>query len=153
MNKNPAFVHVNIVARDWKKLAAFYSDVFGCIPKGPERDLQGEWIDGATGLENTRIRGIHLRLSGRDDGPTLEIFQYNNESDSPPNQINSPGIAHLAFLVDDVEEYTAGILSNGGSQLGQITTKEIESVGTIVFVYCRDPEGNIIELQTWNRRI
>ena len=152
MKNNTAFVHVNIVARDWKKLSAFYTDVFGCVPQYPERDMKGEWIDAATGLHKAHIRGIHLLLPGRKNGPTLEIFQYNDEPDGPINQINSPGIAHIAFQVDDVEKYTGKVLDGGGSMLGQVTKKEIESVGTITFVYCRDPEGNIIELQTWERR-
>ena len=28
------YVHTNIVARDWRRLAVFYQDVFGCTPKG-----------------------------------------------------------------------------------------------------------------------
>jgi predicted enzyme related to lactoylglutathione lyase len=44
------FVHTNIIARDWKKLAQFYIDVFECEPLKPERDLDGEWIDKMTGI-------------------------------------------------------------------------------------------------------
>ena len=153
MEHGAVFVHVNIVARKWKELAAFYTEVFDCVPQYPERDLAGQWLDDATGIGNSRIRGIHLRLPGRTDGPTLEIFQYDDEPARPPNRINSPGIAHLAFQVDDVEWYAERVLDKGGSRVGKITRRDIESVGTIVFIYCRDPEGNIIELQNWTRRV
>jgi len=36
------YVHTNLIAQDWKKLVRFYGDVFGYIPKGPERDLSSE---------------------------------------------------------------------------------------------------------------
>ncbi len=144
------FVHVNIIADDWQKLARFYIDVFGCEPVYPKRDLQGDWIDKTTGIKNVHIRGVHLRLPGYADGPTLEIFQYNKqaENDSPP-VINKPGFAHIAFLVDDVSHYYNKLLENGGSKLGELTIKEIEGVGTLTIVYARDPEENIIEIQSW----
>jgi len=37
----------------------------------------------------------------------------------------------------------------GGTSLGRVTQKEIENVGLLTFVYFRDPEGNIIEIQSW----
>jgi predicted enzyme related to lactoylglutathione lyase len=39
------YVHTNLIARDWKKLVRFYKEVFGCEPKGPERDLSAAWLD------------------------------------------------------------------------------------------------------------
>ena len=35
------YVHTNLIARDWKKLAKFYVKVFGCKLKPPERNLKG----------------------------------------------------------------------------------------------------------------
>ncbi len=71
------YAHTNIVAKDWKRLAAFYREVFGCIAVPPERNLSGGWLDRATGIEGAHLAGIHLRLPGCGQaGPTLEIFQY-----------------------------------------------------------------------------
>jgi predicted enzyme related to lactoylglutathione lyase len=56
---------------------------------------------------------------------------------------------HLAFEVNDVEETTAEVLRMGGSKLGDVTSAEVEGVGLLTFVYLTDPEGNIIELQSW----
>jgi len=33
------YKHTNIVANDWRSLAKFYEDVFGCEFVPPERDL------------------------------------------------------------------------------------------------------------------
>src|SRR5690242_18585856 len=44
------YVHTNLVARDWRRLADFYVNVFRCAVAGPERDLHGDWLDTATAL-------------------------------------------------------------------------------------------------------
>jgi hypothetical protein len=51
--------------------------------------------------------------------------------------------------VDDVEKTLEELIQHGGSEYGELVTKEIENLGTITVVYARDPEGNIIELQKW----
>lgn len=114
------FVHTNIVARDWRRLARFYEQVLGCIPVPPERHITGQWIEAATGVPNARIDGVHLRLPGHGEaGPTLEIFQYNQEASGLPPAINRPGLAHIAFAVDDVEAARDAVLANGGATVGE----------------------------------
>lgn len=141
------YVHTNIVARDWRQLADFYVKVFGCEPVPPERDLKGDWIDKAVNLRGTHITGVHLRLPGYRDGPTLEVFQYEDEPAREMVYPNTPGLCHLAFRVDDVLKTADKIVEMGGDWLGQLTEVEIKGVGTLVFAYMRDPEGNIIEIQ------
>jgi len=145
------FVHTNIVARDWKTLARFYIEVFGCRKKPPERNLGGAWLDKATSLKGAHIRGIHLRLPGYGaDGPTLEIFQYSKQRNRKAAVINTPGFTHIAFSVRDVGKVLEKVERCGGRRVGEIVSTEIEGAGPIDFVYARDPEGNIIELQKWN---
>jgi len=145
------YVHTNLIARDWKKLVRFYGDVFGCIPKDPERDLSGEWLDRVTSLSAARLRGVHLRLPGYGgDGPTLEIFSYDDMPDRQLPMPNEPGFAHLAFAVDDVEKALETVISAGGSSVGEIATTEVGGVGSLQVIYARDPEGNIVELQKWS---
>src|SRR5262249_41837313 len=64
MSVRAKYVHTNLIARDWKRLVRFYIDVFGCEPRGPERDLSGSWLDRLTSLRNAHLRGIHLTLPG-----------------------------------------------------------------------------------------
>ncbi len=147
---NIQFVHLNIVSKDWKKLAKFYMDVFNCNPKLPERHLIGDWLDNATNIKNAKIDGIHLALPGNFDyPPTLEIFEYNKNDSDSTKSINRPGFAHIAFHVDDVNKVCQLLEKNGGSKLGEMIIQEIEGVGIITFIYAKDPEDNIIELQHW----
>jgi predicted enzyme related to lactoylglutathione lyase len=143
------YVHTNLVAHNWKKLADFYISVFNCRRIPPERNLQGDWLDKGTGVKNAAIQGIHLLLPGYDEnGPTLEIFQYGNNTSKPTPAANQVGFSHIAFSVDNVEETLEKILQHGGSGVGEIAQKRlIERL--ITFVYATDPEGNIIEIQNW----
>lgn len=141
------FKHINLITKDWKRLASFYEEVLGCIPVKPERDLSGEWLDNATGIKKSHIKGIHLRLPGC--GQTLEIFQYENSPDRPKTVLNSLGFSHIAFIVDDVAEKAREICNAGGKVVGELAEVEIPEVGFLGFQYLSDPDGNIIELQKW----
>jgi hypothetical protein len=37
--------HTNLIAREWRGLARFYEEVFGCAPVPPERDYSGAAAD------------------------------------------------------------------------------------------------------------
>ncbi len=151
MTSNARFVHTNLIAQDWKRLARFYEQVFGCTPILPERDMAGQWLEESTGISNAQVRGMHLRLPGYgDDGPTLEIFQYNYQEERLKPASNRPGFAHIAFAVDDVESARDAVLAAGGGVVGKVVSVEVPDVGTVTFVYLTDPEGNIIELQSWS---
>lgn len=151
MAENVQYAHTNLIAQDWKSLAAFYEQVFGCTPVPPERHLAGDWLEAATGVPGAEIRGTHLRLPGRgDDGPTLEIFQYTRQQAAQHSAVNRPGFAHIAFAVDDVQAAHNAVLAAGGGAIGQIVSVEVPAAGKITFAYVTDPEGNVIELQHWS---
>jgi glyoxylase I family protein len=144
------YVHTNLVARDWRALVRFYVEAFGCEPVPPERDQQGAWLDAATGLTDARLRGMHLRLpGGGPDGPTLEIYSYDQAHTRASSMPNDSGYGHLAFSVQEVSRAVDEVLEHGGSLLGQIATTVVPGVGRLEVIYVRDPEGNIIELQAW----
>ena len=145
------YVHTNLIARDWKRLVRFYSDVFGCEPKPPERDMSGAWLDQLTSLRNAHLSGVHLQLPGYGgDGPTLEIFSYNQLVERQLPSANQCGFGHIAFAVDDVDEALRAVIAAGGSTVGNIVATEVDDVGVLRVVYARDPEGNIVELQKWS---
>jgi catechol 2,3-dioxygenase-like lactoylglutathione lyase family enzyme len=143
------YVHTNVIARDWDKLARFYEEVFGCVRVPPERDLSGPWLERGTGIPGARIRGAHLRLPGvGDDGPTLEIFSYDEVAEQSHPVANRAGYGHIAFAVEDVAAAVAEVVTHGG-KAGEIA-RERTPAGHIEFAYVRDPEENLIELQRWH---
>lgn len=146
------YAHTNLIARDWRRLAKFYQDVFDCVPLPPERDLSGDWLDRATAIEGSRITGMHLRLPGHGDaGPTLEIFQYDAMPAHPEVAPNTPGFSHIAFAVDDVPAMVRSVLEHGGAEVGELAVRDVADAGLLSFQYVADPEGNIIEIQNWKK--
>ena len=144
------FIHTNIISKDWRTLAAFYVKVFDCKILQPERNLAGVWLEKGTGVQNAKIKGVHLQLPGFDEnGPTLEIFQYEeNEPGSFTFKANREGFRHIAFHVDNVKKVLDRILKFGGKRLGEIVKRDFPN-GQLTFIYTTDPEGNIIEIQNW----
>ena len=147
------YVHTNIVAENWRILSEFYIDVFGCRQVEPERDLCGDWIDALTGLSHAHIQGMHLALPGfAEGGPTLEIFSYDpKQLYDKYDPINRKGFAHIAFHVDSVDQIVNKILDLGGSMVGSVVVREYRELENLTVAYCRDPEGNCIEIQNWNK--
>ncbi len=145
------YAHTNLVADDWLTMVEFYRDVFDCHPVGAERDHHGPHVDALTGLKDARCKGVHLRLPGfGDNGPTLEVFQYERNAPQPAKAANLPGFAHIAFQVEDVEKKREQVLARGGADLGKVQTIDIPGAGRLTLTYLTDPEGNIIELQRWH---
>lgn len=144
--------HTNLIARDWKALAKFYQDLFGCVPVPPERDFKGADLERGTGIAGAHLRGAHLRLPGHGpDGPTLEIFNYNVMQEGLEPAVNRPGFGHIAFVVDDVPSARETVLAAGGKPVGDIVTLTTATGAKVTWVYVTDPEGNVLELQSWSK--
>ena len=150
MIQGARYTHTNIVARDWRALAAFYESVLGCTFVPPERDYSGATIEAATGVPGSTLTGVHLRLPGGGEaGPTLEIYSYSLPADGPAPAVNRPGLAHLAFEVASVADARNEVVSAGGEPVGDVVTLTTATGARVTMCYVTDPEGNILELQAW----
>ena len=97
---------------------------------------------GLRSMELTAFLDAHLVI--------VKIFQYRPQQTPSSKSINHPGLAHIAFAVDDIDAARTAVLEAGGEIVGERTSVEIPNAGTITFQYLSDPEGNIIEIQKWN---
>jgi predicted enzyme related to lactoylglutathione lyase len=124
------FVHTNLIAQDWRRVAQFYERVFGCRRVPPERKLRGKWLEDSTGIPNAEIHGVQLLFPGySEEGPRLEIFQYNHEEERQGTAVNRPGYAHIAFAVEDVEAARDAVIAAGGGSVGEIVSTDIPGPG------------------------
>jgi len=145
------YAHTNLIARDWQSLAGFYESLFGCVRVPPERNYSGPALEAGTGVPGAVLCGVHLRLPGHGpEGPTLEIYRYSQLADSLPPAVNRPGLAHLAFEVPSVQEARQQVLAAGGKPVGETVTLTTATGRHVTWCYVTDPEGNIIELQSWS---
>lgn len=152
MVRGARYVHTNLVAKDWRALAGFYTRLFGCVFVPPERDDAGTALEAGTAVAGATMAGAHLRLPGHgDDGPTLEIYAYTPLLEGLPTAVNRPGYGHVAFEVESVEEARSQVLANGGRPVGEVVTLDRAGGLRVTWCYVTDPEGNVVELQSWSR--
>jgi len=53
--------------------------------------------------------------------------------------------------VDDVRKARQEVKAHGGSAVGEIVTLTTKTGAKVTWSYMTDPEGNIIELQSWSK--
>ena len=154
MNEGPIegvrYGHTNLIARDWRRLAGWYERLFGCTPVPPERDYAGRDLERGTAVPNAALTGVHLRLPGYvNDAPTPEIYTFASTEGASEARIDRPGFRHIAFAVADVEAARTRVLAEGGSPVGEIVSLATADGRRVTWCYVTDPEGNVVELQSW----
>lgn len=144
------YAHTNVIAKDWRSLAEWYVEHFGCEKVLPERDLSGPAMEAGTGVPGATLKGIHLRLPGHGpNGPTIEIFSYGSMPERVETDIHRPGYGHIAFQVADVAAARETVLAAGGRAVGEVVTTPVGQDRVVTWCYVTDPEGNAVELQAW----
>jgi len=145
------FGHVNVTSTDWRRLAAFYADLFGLELVPPERDYRGPDLDSATHITGAHLTGAHLRLPGHGpDGPTLEIYQYEAVEPARAPRVDRAAWGHIAFQVPDVGAALGHVEAAGGGRFGEVVMLATSDGRHVTWCYATDPDGNLLELQAWS---
>ena len=120
------FSYVQIGAKDYKTLADFYAKALGfvyCEDKG--------WLGGK--------EGVCLAAPGFAKGQA-PIFGFVPATEGSVAKINDAGFAHTCYETNDVKAAVKNLLKHGGSIHSTMNKPEIHPC-----VYCKDPEGNVVE--------
>ncbi len=140
--------HVNIVVEDLARMTAFYRDALG-LRVIREVTIQGDWIEAITLLPGVEADVVYLQPP---TGPPLELIAYRSPEGARPEKLGMPntkGLRHLAFLVDDLDATVESVRAAGGeifSPVRTVPTAQVEFQARQKWiVYCRDPEGNLLE--------
>jgi len=81
--------------------------------------------------------------------PRWRCFSTRTLLPMVPPPLDRTGFGHIAFAVPSVPFARDEVLAAGGSSVGDIVTLEASPDSRVTWCYVRDPEGNIIELQSW----
>ena len=133
--------HVGIIVKDLAGAKAFFLD-FGLELQG-EGELEGEWLDKIVGLNN--VKDAYAMLRTPDGEANIELIQFYRPSDESTVQqplANTPGIRHIAFVVEDIEAYVARLKKQGMEVFSEVQHYE----DSYKLCYVRGPEGIILEL-------
>lgn len=138
-------LHVSLTARDADALSKFYREALGLVDRRPPKRLSGENVSRGNGLPNSDIYTIWLHFPDN-QGPFLEIMEYNEVVERHTPAVNELGYAHIAFEVRDLQASIDKVLRSGGSLQGGVTNFGTDEKPHLI-LYVRDPEGNSLELE------
>ncbi len=135
--------HTGFVVKDLEKTIDFYTSVMGLNLVG-RTERQGDFASKLLAFPEAHIKGAFVELG---DGHQLELIQYIN----PPvgegllNR-NDAGASHLAFLVENIEEFYAD-KSGQGLTFNSDPAALYADDGKLLrkALYAQDPEGNWLE--------
>jgi catechol 2,3-dioxygenase-like lactoylglutathione lyase family enzyme len=135
--------HIGVVVDDLAAATAFFT-ALGLEVEG-EATVEGDLVDRINGLEDVRADIVMLRTPEGD--AQLELATYRSPSygsdDAPaPAPPNAPGLRHVLFVVDDIDESLAALRAQGGELVGELVNYENSSR----LCYARGPAGIIVEL-------
>ena len=133
--------HVGIVVSDLADAIGFFREL-GLDVQG-ETSVEGEWVDRIIGLEGVRTQ---LAIMQTPDGHgRVELVQFDSPPSPPGDRnapSNAPGIRHLLFAVEDIDDVVARLQARGAELVGELERYE----DSYRLCYIRGPEGIIIEL-------
>ncbi len=123
-----AYDHVGIRVSDPARAIHFYK-LFGfhVVAESPHSQSRAVEIENAAGVR------IHLICNGNEQEEARNVLQDNDW--------NFPGITHAAFLVPDLDAAAASL-----ARAGVPITEGPKHDTRRTYLFCRDPDGNVLEL-------
>lgn len=134
--------HLGVVVNDLEAATAFFVEL-GLELTG-QGAIEGALADRVVALEGIRTDNAWLKTP--DGHSQLELSKFHSPASSGGDggfvPANTPGIRHVAFLVDDLDAALAGLRDRGTELVGEVV--RFEGMYRVCFV--RGPEGIIVEL-------
>ena len=133
--------HFGIVVSNLEKSLKFYRDLLG-LKILTNMNESGEFIDNILSLNNVQVKTVKMESMG--GGTLIELLEYKSPiSNSVNKKIFDIGASHVAFTVNDIDEYYE-ILSNSGVTFN--SSPQISSDNKVKVAFCYDPDNIPIEL-------
>ena len=133
--------HVGIVVDDLAAAKAFFVEL-GLELDG-EASVEGRSVDRVVGLEGVRSDIAMMRTP--DGHARVELAKFHTppgRGGDPPAPANAPGIRHITFAVQGIDDVLARLRTHGAELVGELERYE----NRYRLCYVRGPEGIIIEL-------
>ena len=134
--------HIGIVVSDLAASLAFYAGLLG-LRLGNGGEESGKELDRIFGMPNVHLRTQKL-LTDRGDARVelVELLEPTHVTGAARG-LTDVGITHFAITVDDIELTYRELRSAG---VTFVSAPERDASGFAKVAFCRDPDGNLIEL-------
>jgi catechol 2,3-dioxygenase-like lactoylglutathione lyase family enzyme len=134
--------HVGIVVSDLSRALSFYVGALG-MELGSGGEESGPELERILGIAGVRIWTQKLLSKKRDTRIELIEFLHPERISSPPKQIGSSGITHIAITVNDIDGLYRAMCAAG---IEFVAPPELAASGVAKVAFCRDVDGNLLEL-------
>lgn len=133
--------HVSIVVADLAAAIEFF-EALGLELDG-EGSVEGSEVDRIVGLEGVRSDLAFVQTP--DGHGRIELVKFKSpplQGGDPTAPVNTPGLSHLCFAVDDLHATLSRLQARGGELVGEV----VSYGNSYKLCYVRGPEGVIVEL-------
>ena len=131
--------HTAFSCRDWDKTKSFFVDLLGFKVLGEMENRDEAVLATVTGLPGAACRWAMLELNGYH----IELFKWLTPEGKPiPIRQCDIGLTHICFQVKDAREVRRRMIAAGYEPLSEVQTMRS---GRAIAVYCKGPEGVIVE--------
>jgi catechol 2,3-dioxygenase-like lactoylglutathione lyase family enzyme len=138
------FDHVGVTVQDLDRSLAFYHDLLGLEVLRRRDRFKAEYVQKLVGLPDAEMSVAMLAIP---NGGKVELVQYHEplgkQIDAAPCD---RGGVHFALLVEDIHWLKAALEASGVAFVSEPQCSPSGPTQGTYFVYCRDPDGAIVEL-------
>jgi hypothetical protein len=87
--------HTNLIAQDWRALARFYQEQFGCTPVPPERDFKGKDLERGTGIPGVELRRAPAIAGARRAGANARDLRVGAHRAATTKRVSDPRVGEI----------------------------------------------------------
>ena len=112
-------------------------------------EITASWYQRVLGMEREEF-GPQNRTALRFGGQKINVRPASaTEGDWSTAELSTPGTADLCFVTAVGPEDVVRHLQECGVTVTEGPAAKIGALGPITSVYCRDPDGNLVEISTY----
>jgi catechol 2,3-dioxygenase-like lactoylglutathione lyase family enzyme len=115
-------------------------------------EISAAWYQRVLGMEREDF-GAQNRTALKFGGQKINLRPIESDVRSWPTGVCAePGAADVCFITAVPPDEVIGHLHDNGVQILQGPVEKTGALGAIMSVYCRDPDGNLIEISSYQAR-
>ncbi len=115
-------------------------------------EITAAWYQRVLGMEREDFGEQH-RTALKFGGQKINLRPFDADVSSWPTSVcTDPGAVDLCFITAVPPDEVVGHLHDNGIQVLQGPVERTGALGLIISVYCRDPDGNLVEISSYQSR-
>jgi catechol 2,3-dioxygenase-like lactoylglutathione lyase family enzyme len=115
-------------------------------------EITAAWYQRVLGMEREDFGPQH-RTALKFGGQKINLRPIESDAGIWPTGVCAePGAADVCFITAVPPDEVVGHLHDNGVQILQGPVERTGALGEIMSVYCRDPDGNLVEISSYQSR-